>query len=115
MVASAIKKDIKKTPWVLILAEDQSTIGSAACDKAALVVAFHWLFQQALVSGHKWPTYKKLASSGSGDVYKASSACCVNDKQCQLGEHKYFRFSKTDNAYTNSYDSVAGDNCCFEL
>jgi len=80
-----------------------------------LVVAFHWLFQQAQVSGHKWPTYKKLASSGSGDVYKASSACGVNDKQCQLGKHKYFRFSKTDNAYTNSYDSVARERCCFEL
>jgi len=92
---------------VLILAEDQSTCRFAAHDKPALVVAFHWLFQPALVSGHKWPTYRKLASSSSDDVYKAIPAWGVNDKQCQLGRHKYVRFSKTDNAHTNNYDVAA--------
>ena len=99
---------------MLILAEDQSTCRFAAHGKPALVVAFYWLFQQALVSGHKWPTYKKLASSSSGDVYKAIFAWGVNDKQCQLGKHKYSRFSQTDDSHTNNYDSAARENCCFD-
>lgn len=107
MVASAVKKDLKKVPWVLTLAKAQSTCRSAAHDKPALVVlTFEWLFQQALVSRHKSPTYRQLASCNSGNVYKAITAWGLNSKPCQLGEHNYFEFSKTKNAPTSNYDRV---------
>lgn len=72
------------------------------------MLIFEWLFQQALVSGHKGPTYKNLASSSIDDVYRAIPAWGVINKQCLLGTHT--NFSKTDDAHTNNYDSssVAG-------
>ena len=63
----------------------------AAHDQPALVVTSEWLFQHALFSGHKWPTYKKVASSSVDVVYKAFSAwgVHVNNTQCRLGTHTH--------------------------
>lgn len=101
---------------MLTWAEAQPISKSAAHDIPALVVTFEWLFQHALFSGHKWPTYKKLASSSVDVLYKAFSAwgVHVNNTQCRLGTYTHLRFSKTDSAHTDNHDSIslAGRNYC---
>lgn len=98
---------------MLTLAEAQSISKCAAHDLPALVVTSEWLFQHALFSGHKWPNYKKVASSSVDVVYKAFSAwgVHVNNTQCRLGTHTHTLDSARQTMHVQTI-SLAGRNHC---